>query len=95
VAAVLLRTVAIGVTWVAASAGFGAALISRAGTRQPKPIDAPLPVARPEPKPGGRAPVPAGVGATERAGVPAWQTPTPITGVVAARRPTPVPPPRE
>jgi hypothetical protein len=91
VAAVLLRTVAIGVTWVAATAGFGAALISRAGTRQPKLADEPPRVARPEY--GGREPVAAGVGAGERSSVPAWQTPTPITGVVAARRPTPVPPP--
>jgi hypothetical protein len=94
VVAVVLRTVAIGVTWVAATAGFGAALISRAGTRQPKLADEPALAARPEPAVGGRRePALAPVGPAERGNVPPWQTPTPITGVVAARRPTPVPPP--
>jgi hypothetical protein len=93
IVAVVLRTVAIGVTWVAATAGFGAALISRAGTRQPKLPDVPPVTARPEPAAGRREPVLAAVGAQERGNIPPWQTPTPITGVVAARRPTSVPPP--
>jgi hypothetical protein len=79
--AVVLRTVALATTWVAATAGFGAALISRAGTRSESARAA-------------RAAEAAGY-ATERSpyqsSVPGWQTPTPVHGVVAARRPT-VPP---
>jgi len=77
--AVVLRTIALAITWVAATAGFGAALISRAGTRSES--------ARAARQAAGRA--------TERSpyqsGVPGWQTPTPVHGVVAARRPI-VPP---
>ncbi|WP_284352406.1 hypothetical protein [Roseisolibacter agri] len=86
VVALMVRMAAIGLTWVAATAGLGAALLSRAGTRT---------AGRATP-----ARAAAGRGATgavpvERDGVPVWQTPTPIGGIVAARRPTPVPPGRE
>ena len=68
-----LRVIAFAATWVATTTGFGAALLSRAGSRR---VGAPSlggPVI-PEPK-------------AEDAF--AWQTPTPVSGVVAARRPTP------
>jgi hypothetical protein len=76
VASAALRTLAIGVTWIAITAGLGAALRTRGGTRsheepwgvrRPAPSGAPLPVAPP---------------ASE------WLTPTPLTGVVAVKRPT-------
>jgi hypothetical protein len=91
VAAATLRAVALGVTWVAVTAGFGAALLSRAGTRRPAGVTTTeLEVRRTAPSAASASdPTP------RRDPVPAWQTPTPITGVVAARRPTPVPPRRE
>ena len=76
VASAALRTLALGLTWVAVTAGLGAALRTRGGTRshdepwgirRPAPSGAPLPVATPKPE---------------------WLTPTPITGVVAVKRPT-------
>jgi hypothetical protein len=81
--AFLVRVAALGLTWVAATAGFGAALLSRAGTRTG---------VAPKPDVGHRA---TGAAPVDRGGVPVWQTPTPIGGIVAARRPTAVPPPRE
>jgi hypothetical protein len=74
-AATAVRAVALVVTWVAATAGFGAALRSRAGTRQ----DAVPAVAAPS------SPI------RPLEDSLAWQTPTPVGGVVAARRPTPAP----
>lgn len=71
----VLRGLAFAVSWAAVTVGFGAALLSRAGTRRAAstaaaitPQSASLPV-----------------------GPPDWQTPTPVAGVVAARRPTPAP----
>lgn len=72
--AVVLRTVALAVTWVAATAGFGATLISRAGTRSEAAR------AAAGSSGGARGPQPSAV--------PGWQTPTPVHGVVAARRPS-------
>ena len=80
VLALVLRVVALGVTWVAVTAGFGATLLSRAGTRSPERV---------APRSDGRAT--AGTVPIEREGIPVWQTPTPIGGIVAARRPTAVP----
>lgn len=77
--ALLVRSAALGLTWVAATAGFGAALLSRAGTAQ---------LRRPARREPDLAPV-------DRGGVPVWQTPTPITGIVAARRQTVGAPPVE
>jgi hypothetical protein len=77
-----VRVAALGLTWVAATAGFGSALLSRAGTRTGR---------APKPDAGLRA---TGTVPVDRGGVPVWQTPTPIGGIVAARRPMPVPPPR-
>jgi hypothetical protein len=77
---VALRVVAVAVTWVAVTAGFGATLISRAGTRRvaaTEPTPEPELDVRPTPS---------------RPAAPVWQTPTPIAGVVAARRPTSAPP---
>ncbi len=76
VAAAAVRTLAIGITWVAVTAGLGAALRTRGGMRshddpwgirRPAPSGTPLPVATPKAE---------------------WLTPTPITGVVAVKRPT-------
>jgi hypothetical protein len=91
-AAATLRAVAFGVTWVAVTAGFGAALLSRAGTRRPAAVVTAELDARPAST---SRTTPVTDRAPRRDPVPAWQTPTPITGVVAARRPTPVPPRRE
>ncbi len=75
-AAAWVRTLALGITWVAITAGLGAALRTRGGTRshdepwgirRPAPSGTPLPVATPKAD---------------------WLTPTPITGVVAVKRPT-------
>jgi hypothetical protein len=73
----VLRGIAFAATWVAATVGFGAALLSRAGTRR-----AELTLA---------APATAATPAAAASAPPDWQTPTPIGGVVAARRPTPAP----
>lgn len=76
IASAAVRTIALGITWVAITAGLGAALRTRGGTRsheepwgirRPAPSGTPLPVAQP---------------AAE------WLTPTPLTGVVAVKRPT-------
>ncbi len=77
VAALVARTLAVATTWLALSAGLGAALLTRAGTqlgrRRARPTASDMLV-------------------TDRGTVPAWQTPTPIATLVAARptaRPTP------
>lgn len=71
----VLRGLAFAVSWVAVTVGFGAALLSRAGTRRADAaVSAPAPAIPSSP-----------------AAPPDWQTPTPIGGVVAARRPTPAP----
>jgi hypothetical protein len=71
-AGLLVRAAAVALTWIAVTAGFGAALRSRAGTRGER----------------GRTAGGAARGNDDgRGGVPVWQTPTPISGVVAARRP--------
>ena len=76
VASAAARTIAIGVTWIAVTAGLGAALRTRGGTRsheepwgvrRPAPSGKPLPLVTPTAD---------------------WLTPTPITGVVAVKRPT-------
>ncbi len=76
VAAAWVRTLALGITWVAATAGLGAALRTRGGTRshedpwgirRPAPSGTPLPIEAPKAE---------------------WLTPTPLTGVVAVKRPT-------
>lgn len=76
VASGAVRTIAIGITWVAVTAGLGAALRTRGGTRshedpwgvrRPAPSGTPLPVDAPKSE---------------------WLTPTPLTGVVAVRRMT-------
>jgi hypothetical protein len=72
-----MRALAIGLTWVALTAGLGAALRTRGGTRS---HEEPWGVRRPTPS-GKPAPAVA-------APASEWLTPTPITGVVAARRPT-------
>ncbi len=69
-------TLALGITWVALTAGLGATLRTRGGTRshedpwgvrRPAPSGTPLPVEAPKAE---------------------WLTPTPLTGVVAVKRPT-------
>jgi hypothetical protein len=77
-AGLLVRAVALSLTWVAVTAGLGAALLSRAGTQGPRR--------------GADAAVATGAVPTDRSGVPVWQTPTPVSGIVAARRPVPSPP---
>ena len=76
VASAVLRTLAMGITWITVTAGLGAALRTRGGTRshdepwgvrRPAPSGTPLPVAQPQPE---------------------WLTPTPLTGVVAVKRPS-------
>jgi hypothetical protein len=73
----ILRGLAFAVSWVAVTVGFGAALLSRAGTRRAIADVVPAAAAV---APASSPPVP-----------PDWQTPTPVAGVVAARRPTPAP----
>ncbi|HET7458079.1 MAG TPA: polymer-forming cytoskeletal protein [Gemmatimonadaceae bacterium] len=72
----VLRGLAFAVCWVAVTVGFGAALLSRAGTRRT--------IASPAARVLTSAP-------SVPAAPPDWQTPTPVAGVVAARRPTPAP----
>jgi hypothetical protein len=72
VAGLFVRAAALAVTWLAVTAGFGAALMSRGGRQAGRPAAA---------SPRGTA------GGDALGGVPVWQTPTPITGVVSARRP--------
>lgn len=74
--AVWVRTLAIGVTWVAVTAGLGAALRTRGGTR-----------AHSDPW-GIRRPAPSGAALPLEPPAAEWLTPTPLTGVVAVRRPT-------
>lgn len=76
VASAAVRTIAIGITWVAITAGLGAALRTRGGTRS---HDEPWGIRRPAPS--GTA-LPVAVPAAE------WLTPTPLTGVVAVKRKT-------
>lgn len=73
-AALAARALALAATWVAASAGFGAVLLTRAGTRTGARTGA---RARRDPTPDTLV--------TERGVVPAWQTPTPIATLAAAR----------
>lgn len=77
-AGLLVRAAAVALSWLAVTAGFGAALRSRAGTRGERP----------------RTGATSTAGGDGRGGVPVWQTPTPIAGVVAARRPGTVSAPR-
>ena len=75
IASFALHTAALGITWVAVTAGFGAALRTRGGTR-------------PHTDPWGiRRPAPSGAPLPEEPKAPQWLTPTPITGVVAVKRP--------
>ncbi|HYW51391.1 MAG TPA: hypothetical protein VE861_12340, partial [Gemmatimonadaceae bacterium] len=76
VLAAAVGTIAFGITWVAVTAGLGAALRTRGGTRshedpwgvrRPAPSGTPLPAIQPKAE---------------------WLTPTPLTGVVAVKRPT-------
>lgn len=76
VAAAWVRTLALGITWIAATAGLGAALRTRGGTRS---HDDPW---------GIRRPAPSGTPRPVEAPKPEWLTPTPLTGVVAVKRPT-------
>lgn len=76
VASAAVRTIAIGFTWVAITAGLGAALRTRGGTRS---HEEPWGIRRPAPS---GTPLPAPTPAAE------WLTPTPMTGVVAVKRPT-------
>ncbi len=72
--AVLVRTAAIGITWVAATAGLGGAILSRAGTRSTRRATAPIAPSNagwqtPTPVAGvaaARRPIPARPGATPR-----------------------------
>jgi hypothetical protein len=72
--AVLVRTAAIGITWVAATAGLGGAILSRAGTRSTRRATAPIAPSNagwqtPTPVAGvaaARRPIPARPGATPK-----------------------------
>ena len=68
-AALVARALAVAATWIALSAGFGAALLTRAGTHAGRR----------------RAPTATDTLVTDRGLVPVWQTPTPIATLVAAR----------
>ncbi|MBC7840989.1 MAG: polymer-forming cytoskeletal protein [Gemmatimonadaceae bacterium] len=76
VASAAIRTIALGITWVAITAGLGAALRTRGGTRSHE-----------EPW-GLRRPAPSGTPRPVTPPTADWLTPTPITGVVAVKRPT-------
>jgi cytoskeletal protein CcmA (bactofilin family) len=76
VASAAIRTLAVGITYIAVTAGLGAALRTRGGTRS---HDEPWGIRRPAPS---GTPLPVATPANE------WLTPTPITGVVAVKRPT-------
>jgi len=74
VTAAWLRTFALGLTWVGVTAGLGAALRTRGGTR-------------PHTEPWGiRRPAPSGTPRPVEPVKPEWLTPTPLTGVVAVTR---------
>lgn len=75
IAAAWVRTFALGLTWVAVTAGLGGALRTRGGTR-----------AHTEPW-GIRRPAPSGTPRQVDPPAPEWLTPTPLTGVVAVKRP--------
>lgn len=75
-AGIVLRIVAIGSTGAAITAGLGATLLSRGGSR---PLRTP-----PPPRPVGGPPRP---DPTTPGDLPAWQTPTPVSGVAAIKRP--------
>ncbi len=68
-AALVTRALAVAATWIALSAGFGAALLTRAGTHAGRR----------------RVAVASDTLVTERGVIPAWQTPTPIATLAAAR----------
>jgi hypothetical protein len=76
VASAWVRTFALGLTWVALTAGLGAALRTRGGTR-----------AHSDPW-GVRRPAPSGAPLATEPPASQWLTPTPLTGVVAVKRPT-------
>ena len=69
-------TMALGITWLAVTAGLGATLRTRGGTRSHE-----------EPW-GVRRPAPSGTPLPKEPPKPEWLTPTPLTGVVAVKRPT-------
>lgn len=71
--ALLVRTAAIGITWVAATAGFGAAMLSRAGTGSSRRQAAPIAPS----SAGWQTPTPVAGIATARRPVPARPTTTP------------------
>ena len=71
-----IGTLAMGITWIAVTAGLGATLRTRGGTRS---HDEPWGVRRPAPS---GTPLPIEAPRSE------WLTPTPLTGVVAVKRPT-------
>ncbi len=71
-----IATLAMGITWLAVTAGLGATLRTRGGTRS---HEEPWGVRRPAPS---GTPLPVEVPKAE------WLTPTPLTGVVAVKRPT-------
>ena len=71
-----IGTLAMGITWIAVTAGLGATLRTRGGTRS---HDEPWGVRRPAPS---GTPLPIEAAKSE------WLTPTPLTGVVAVKRPT-------
>jgi cytoskeletal protein CcmA (bactofilin family) len=74
--AAALGTMALGITWLAVTAGLGATLRTRGGTRSHE-----------EPW-GVRRPAPSGTPLPKEPPKPEWLTPTPLTGVVAVKRPT-------
>ena len=76
VASAGVRTIALGITWIAITAGLGAALRTRGGTRS---HEEPWGIRRPAPS---GTPLPMAAPAAE------WLTPTPLTGVVSVKRPT-------
>ncbi len=76
IAAAGVRTIALGITWVAVTAGLGAALRTRGGTRSH------------EDPWGVRRPAPSGTALPVDAPTSNWLTPTPLTGVVAVKRKT-------
>jgi len=74
----VMRVIAFGVTWAAATLGLGATIISRAGNR---PLRAPAPAAIPTAELAYEHTAVGGAAMT-----PEWLTPTPVSGVVAAKR---------
>lgn len=76
VVAAAVGTLAVGITWIAVTAGLGAALRTRGGTRSH------------EDPWGVRRPAPSGTPLTVNEPRAEWLTPTPLNGVVAVKRPT-------